>query len=127
MSQWTRDEEAALRAAHGQGGRPGEIAALLDRTPRSVRWKITKLGLASLPFGGPGAPKPQRETAATERAAARRGDRAFQRAMRNAIAAGTESPFVGVITTPGAPFARIAPPPASGYRSSAAMCAELAE
>jgi hypothetical protein len=126
--RWTRDEEAALRDAHRQGARPLEIAALLDRTPGSVRRKLTALGLATLPFAGPGAPKHQRETAAAERAAARRGDLAFRRAMLKAIAAGTESPFVGVIKTPGAPFARLAPPPSgSGYRSSAAMCAEIGE
>jgi hypothetical protein len=128
MKRWTRDEEAALRTAHRDGAGPREIAALLDRSPRSVRRKLTSLGLATLPFAGPGAPKPQRESAAAERAAARRGDFAFRRAMLKAIAAGTESPFVGVIKTPGAPFARPAPPPsASGYRSSAAMCAELGE
>jgi hypothetical protein len=126
--RWTRDEEAALRDAHRDGAGPHEIAAVLDRSPGSVRRKLTALGLATLPFAGPGAPKRQRETAAVERAAARRGDFAFRRAMHKAIKAGTESPFVGVITTPGAPFARPAPPPpASDYRSSAAMCAEIGE
>jgi hypothetical protein len=124
MKRWTLDEEAALRDAHRDGMAACEIAALLDRTPRSVRGKLTTLGIARLP----GAPERLRESPAAERAAARRGDLRFQRAMRAAIAVGTESPFVGVITTPGAPFARLVrPPSASGYRSSAAMCAEIGE
>lgn len=128
LKRWTRDEEVALRAAHRDGAGPREIAALLGRTPKSVHGKLTALGLATLPAAEPDGHKRQREAAAAERAAARRGDRAFQRAMRKAIAAGTESAFVGVITTPGAPFARPAPPPSgSGYRSSAAMCAEIGE
>jgi hypothetical protein len=85
-NRWTLHDEATLFASHQQGLTPDEIAGLINKTPGSVRAKLTELGIASLPTCPPGMRKNQ----VSDREAARRSDLAFQRAMLTAIDSGAE-------------------------------------
>lgn len=67
---------------------PRAMADALRKTPGAVRWKLSKLGLASLSYSECGAGKRDQ---LCENVAARRADRAFQAAMAEAIKSGAEN------------------------------------
>jgi hypothetical protein len=120
---WTQAEEAQLIDDFHAGIELDDIAAALGKTPGSVRWKLTQLGLDSLPCAPPGTPKPQYDE---QHLAHRRGDLAFKRAMLTAIRAGAERAEPVVIRSRiGHYVRRIIPALESGYRSSAGYAADM--
>ncbi|HEY1543482.1 MAG TPA: hypothetical protein VGG01_13805 [Xanthobacteraceae bacterium] len=120
---WTQAEEAQLIEEFRAGVRLGDIAEALRKTPGSVRWKLTQLGLDSLPCAPPGTPKPQYDE---QQLAHRRGDLAFKRAMLDAIRAGAEHAEPVVIRSRvGHYVRRVIPEVESGYRSSAGYTADM--
>jgi len=120
---WTQAEEAQLVDDFRAGIAPDDIASALRKTPGSVRWKLTQLGLESLPCAPPGTPKPQYDE---QQLTHRRGDLAFKRAMLEAIRAGTERAEPVVFRSRvGHYVRRIIPAVESGYRSSAGYAADL--
>ena len=120
---WTAAEEAMLVAGFGAGMTPDRIADALRKTPGSVRWKLNRLGLVTLPCAPPGSAKPQYDE---QDLAHRRGDLAFKRAMLMAIRAGTERAPPAVVRRRATHYVRrIIPVIESGYRSSAGLAADL--
>jgi hypothetical protein len=121
---WTPAEEAMLVTAFQSGMSPERIADALRKTPGSISWKLKALGLRK---GNPDATGPTLETVTLEDYRARQGDLAFKRAMLKAIASGAEKAVPCVVrakrTTRYIPC--VHPPSDSGYRSSAALAAEL--
>jgi hypothetical protein len=123
MAEWTQAEEAQLVDGFRDGTALDELAAALGKTPGSVRWKLTQLGLDSLPCAPPGTSKPQYDE---QHLAHRRGDLAFKRAMLEAIRAGAERAEPVVIRSRvGHYVRRVIPVIESGYRSSAGYTAEM--
>lgn len=120
---WTQAEEAQLIDDFRSGIELNDIAVTLGKTPGSVRWKLTQLGLDALPCAPPGTPKPQYDE---QHLAHRRGDLAFKRAMLAAIRAGTEHAEPVVIRSRvGHYVRRVIPVLESGYRSSAGYTADM--
>lgn len=120
---WTQAEEAQLIEQFRAGVGPEDIAEALRKTPGSVRWKLTQLGLGSLPCAPPGSPKPQYDE---QQLAHRRGDLAFKRAMLEAIRAGAERAEPVVFRSRvGHYVRRVIPEVESGYRSSAGYTADM--
>jgi hypothetical protein len=120
---WTQAEETQLIGDFRAGREPDDIAVALSKTPGSVRWKLTQLGLGALPCAPPGTPKPQYDEQHLEH---RRGDLAFKRAMLDAIRAGTEHAEPMVIRSRFAHYVRrVIPALESGYRSSAGYTADM--
>jgi hypothetical protein len=121
---WTAAEEAMLVTAFESGMGPERMADALRKTPGSITWKLNALGLVK---GNPDATGPSLDTATLEDYRARQSDLAFKRAMLKAIAAGTEKAVPCVVRAKRAkryiPCVRA--PSDSGYRSSAALAAEL--
>lgn len=113
-----------LITAFQSGMPPERIADALRRTPGSISWKLNALGLRK---GNPDATGPIVETVTLEEYRARQSDLAFKRAMLKAIASGAEKAVPCVVrakrTTRYIP--RVQAPSNSGYRSSAALAAEL--
>ena len=120
---WSAAQEARLIRGFHAGIGPDHMADALDKTPGSVRWKLTQLGLTSLPCAPPGSAKPQYDE---QSIAARQGDLAFKRAMLDAIRAGAERAEPGVIRSRvGHYVRRVIPEVESSYRSSAGYTADL--
>jgi hypothetical protein len=121
---WTPAEEAMLVSGFKAGLPPGRMADALHKTPGSISWKLNALGLLK---GNPDATGPIVQTVTLEDYRARQSDLAFKRAMLEAIASGAEKATPCVVrakrTTRYIPCVR--PPSDSGYRSSAALAAEL--
>jgi hypothetical protein len=121
---WTLAEEAMLVSAFQSGMSPERIADALCKTPGSISWKLNALGLRK---GNPDATGPTFETVTLEDYRARQGDLAFKRAMLKAIASGAEKAVPSVVrakrTKHYIPYVHA--PSDSGYRSSAALAAEL--
>ena len=122
-NEWTQVEEAMLVTSFHAGIGPEHIAQALRKTPGSVRWKLTQMGLTRLPCAPPGVAKPQYDE---QGVAVRRGDLAFKRAMLFAIKAGTERARPGVIKSRAKHYVRrVTPTIESGYRSSAGYTADM--
>jgi hypothetical protein len=120
---WTQAEETQLIDDFHAGIGLGDIATALRKTPGSVRWKLTQLGLDTLPCAPPGTPKPQYDE---QHLAHRRGDLAFKRAMLDAIRSGAERAEPVVIRSRvGHYVRRVIPVIESGYRSSAGYTADM--
>jgi len=121
---WMPAEEAMLVTAFQAGMPPERIADALCKTPGSVSWKLKALGLRR---GNPDATGPTLATITLEDYRARQGDLAFKRAMLNAIASGAEKAVPCVVrakrTKRYIPCVHASS--TSGYRSSAALAAEL--
>jgi hypothetical protein len=121
---WMPAEEAMLVTAF-QAGMPLErIADALCKTRGSISWKLNALGLRK---GNPDATGPTLETVTLEDYRARRSDLAFKRAMLKAIASGAEKAVPGVVRAKRTKryIPCVHAPSDSGYRSSAALAAEL--
>jgi hypothetical protein len=123
---WTPAEETVLVTGIRAGLTPERMADALRKTPGSVRWKLNALGLQG---GNPQATGATSQTVTWEDYRARQGDLAFKRAMLKAIASGAENAVPCVVRAkPGAHYIPCVPAPSdSGYRSSAALAAELGE
>jgi hypothetical protein len=123
---WTPAEESLLVTAFHAGIAPERMADALRKTPGSVRWKLNAFGL--LP-GNPDATGPTSETDTLDDYRARKGDLAFKRAMLKAIASGAEKSVPSIVRAkPGARYIPcVRAPSDSGYRSSAALAADLGE
>ncbi len=121
---WTPAEESLLVTAFHAGIVPERMADALRKTPGSVRWKLNALGLHP---GNPDATGPTSETDTLDAYRARKGDLAFKRAMLRAIASGAENSVPCIVRAkPGARYIPcVRAPSESGYRSSAALAAEL--
>ena len=113
---WRPAETALLVSLTESGVRRRAIAATLDRSIWSVRWKQSKLRLT--------AHDSQVQPATPRRL--RQGDRAFIAAMTAAIASGAEIAVAGIVKTPVSHYVRLRRPEVeTGYRSSAAMAEEI--
>ena len=120
---WSAAQEARLIRGFHAGIGPDHMADALDKTPGSVRWKLTQLGLTSLPCAPPGSAKPQYDE---QSIAARQGDLAFKRAMLDAIRTGSEHVRPVVMRSRASRYIRrVIPVSDSGYRSSAGYTADL--
>ncbi len=120
---WTPAEEAQLVDGFRAGMELDHLADALRKTPGSVRWKLTQLGLVTLPCAPPGTPKPQYDEQHLQH---RRGDLAFKRAMLGAIRAGAERVEPVVIRSRvGHYVRRVIPEVESSYRSSAGYTADM--
>jgi hypothetical protein len=121
---WTPAEEAMLVAGFQAGMPPERIADALCKTPGSISWKLKALGLRR---GNPDATGPTLATITLEDYRARQSDLAFKRAMLNAIASGAEKAVPCVVRAKRTKryIPCVHAPSNSGYRSSAALAAEL--
>jgi len=121
---WTPAEEALLTTAFHAGMPPERMAEALRKTPGSISWKLNALGLRK---GNPDATGPAFDTMTLEDYRARQSDLAFKRAMLKAIAAGAEKAVPCVVRAKRTKrYIRCVHAPSdSGYRSSAALAAEL--
>ncbi|HEY2137904.1 MAG TPA: hypothetical protein VGH49_18610 [Xanthobacteraceae bacterium] len=121
---WTAAEESMLVTGFHAGIAPEHMAQALRKTPGSVRWKLNGLGLLK---GNTYATGPTSPTVTMEDYRNRLGDLAFKRAMLAAIASGAEKVVPCVVRAgPGAHYVRRVDAPSDiGYRSSAALAAEL--
>lgn len=121
---WTHAEESLLVTGFRAGLGPEHMAEALHKTPGSIRWKLNALGLLK---GNPDATGPTSETVTLEDYEVRKSDLAFKRAVLKAIASGAEKVVPRVVRAK--PTARyipcVRPASDSGYRSSAALAAEL--
>lgn len=123
--EWTAARDAELARDFAAGIEAEVIAAALGCTPGSVRFRINKLGLAPAACGPPDATRPQQDDNTKDR----RGDLAFKRAMLAAIRTGAETVRAEVMRARG-PAHWVRPLHGEsiiGYRSSAALAAELGE
>jgi len=125
-NEWTPAEESMLVVAFRAGASPECIARTVRKTPGSVRWKLNRLGLTTLGCGPADEPKAHRHD---QTLAARRGDRAFRRAMLAAIRRGAERIKAGTITGVAKQhyIPRVIPAIGCGYRSSAGYAADMGQ
>lgn len=124
-NEWTLAEETMLMAALRDGVSTENIARTLRKTPGSVRWKLNQLGLTRLGCGPAAIRKVHRDD---QTLAAQRSDRAFRRAMLDAIRRGVERAQPGTIKSTAKHYIpRVTPLIESGYRSSAGYTADMGQ
>lgn len=119
----------AIIAAFRDGVSVAAIARRCGRSPRAIEWLLKKAGLKINDRRRPRADEAGDAPPPDPARCARKQDLAFQKAMRRAVLAGTESPpMVGVFTDPrplDAPRLFTPVPHGSGCTSPAGECADL--
>ena len=122
-------ERAFAISAFKNGVAVAAIARQIGKHPGSVAWLLKRAGLKGNACNAPVDIESSDDAAHDPARSFSRGDRAFQRAMRRAIAKGREHPpMIGVFKDErplDAPRRFEPVPRSSGCTSPASMCAEL--